>query len=121
MDLHEWQNLLDILKVYFKHNMRRVIQKSTCKLEQAFYATIQLPLGLGYGIKLHPSVRLQNSSSDEYPSFPLLPGPLGPGMVDLIYESNWTVWKLFGLVSLFNGISTLFRLFNAKAILLEEQ
>ena len=25
------------------------------------------------------------------------------------------------LVSLFNGISTLFRLFNAKAILLEEQ
>ena len=29
--------------------------------------------------------------------------------------------KLFGLVSLFNDISTLFRLFNAKAILLEEQ
>ena len=29
------------------------------------------------------------------------------------------VW--FGLVSLFNGISTLFRLFNAEAILLEEQ
>ena len=29
--------------------------------------------------------------------------------------------ELFGLVSLFNGISTLFRLFNAKAILLEEQ
>ena len=29
------------------------------------------------------------------------------------------VW--FGLVPLFNGISTLFRLFNAKAILLEEQ
>ena len=28
---------------------------------------------------------------------------------------------LFGLVSLFNGISTLFRLFNAKYILLEEQ
>ena len=27
----------------------------------------------------------------------------------------------FGLVSLFNGISTVFRLFNAKAILLEEQ
>ena len=26
-----------------------------------------------------------------------------------------------GLVSLFNGISTLFRLFNAKAILLEQQ
>ena len=26
-----------------------------------------------------------------------------------------------GLVSLVNGISTLFRLFNAKAILLEEQ
>ena len=36
-----------------------------------------------------------------------------------------SVYKLyvfgFGLVSLFNGISTLFRLFNAKAILLEEQ
>ena len=31
----------------------------------------------------------------------------------------FNVW--FGLVSLFNGISTLFRLFNAKAILLEEQ
>ena len=29
------------------------------------------------------------------------------------------VW--FGLVSLFDGISNLFRLFNAKAILLEEQ
>ena len=27
----------------------------------------------------------------------------------------------FGLVSLFNGISTLFMLFNAKAILREEQ
>ena len=31
------------------------------------------------------------------------------------------VLSLIGLVSLFNGISTLFRLFNAKAILLEEQ
>ena len=36
------------------------------------------------------------------------------------------LWDVFdrsclGLVSLFNGISTLFRLFNAKAILLEEQ
>ena len=31
------------------------------------------------------------------------------------------LWVRFGLVSLFNGISTLFRLFNAKAILLEEQ
>ena len=29
--------------------------------------------------------------------------------------------SVFGLVSLFNGISTLFRLFNAKAIFLEEQ
>ena len=28
---------------------------------------------------------------------------------------------VLGLVSLFNGISTLFRLFNAKAILQEEQ
>ena len=28
---------------------------------------------------------------------------------------------IFSLVSLFNGISTLCRLFNAKAILLEEQ
>ena len=31
------------------------------------------------------------------------------------------VCRYYGLVSLFNGISTLFRLFNAKAILLEEQ
>ena len=31
------------------------------------------------------------------------------------------ICKGFGLVSLFNGISTLFRLFNAKAIHLEEQ
>ena len=30
--------------------------------------------------------------------------------------SSW-----FGLVSLFNGISTFFSLFNAKAILIEEQ
>ena len=33
--------------------------------------------------------------------------------------SLYIIW--FYLVSLFNGISTLFRLFNAKAILLEEQ
>ena len=31
------------------------------------------------------------------------------------------VHKSLGLVSLFNGISTLFRFFNAEAILLEEQ
>ena len=37
-----------------------------------------------------------------------------------ITKINDIVNKL-GLVSLFNGISTLFRLFNAKAILLEEQ
>ena len=36
-----------------------------------------------------------------------------------LYDYSKYVW--FGLVSLFNGISTLFRLFNAKAILLEEQ
>ena len=35
-------------------------------------------------------------------------------------KRNESVICLFGLVSLFNGISTLFRLFNAKAILLEE-
>ena len=34
-------------------------------------------------------------------------------------DSLFLLW--FGLVYLFNGISTLFRLFNAKAILLEEQ
>ena len=34
---------------------------------------------------------------------------------------NSDVHFWFGLVSLFNGISTLFKLFNAKAILLEEQ
>ena len=33
--------------------------------------------------------------------------------------TNLLVW--FRLVSLFNGISTLFRLFSTKAILLEEQ
>ena len=37
-------------------------------------------------------------------------------IVDFFVSADW-----FGLVSLFNGISTLFRLFNAKAILLEEQ
>ena len=37
----------------------------------------------------------------------------------LLYRKPLNCW--FGLVSLFNGISTLFRLFNAKAILLEEQ
>ena len=41
-------------------------------------------------------------------------------------QSDWVyiyiyIYILFGLVSLFNGISTLFRLFNANAILLEEQ
>ena len=36
-------------------------------------------------------------------------------------ESGEFELGFFGLVSLFNGISTLFRLFNAKAILLEEQ
>ena len=34
-------------------------------------------------------------------------------------KNQYLLW--FGLVSLFNGISTPFRLFNAKAILLEEQ
>ena len=38
-----------------------------------------------------------------------------------IYIYIYIYIQLFGLVSLFNGISTLFRLFNAKAILLEEQ
>ena len=37
-----------------------------------------------------------------------------------VFTNQLTV-KRFGLVSLFNGISTLFRLFNAKAIILEEQ
>ena len=36
-----------------------------------------------------------------------------------INQLNKSIW--FGLVSLFNGISTLFRLFNVKTILLEEQ
>ena len=34
-------------------------------------------------------------------------------------DTTKKIW--FGLVSLFNGISTLFRLLDAKAILLEEQ
>ena len=41
-----------------------------------------------------------------------------------LYRSISTQFAIilgFDLVSLFNGISTLFRLFNAKAILLEEQ
>ena len=40
-----------------------------------------------------------------------------------IYSIIYSIFLLFSseLVSLFNGISTLFRLFNAKAILLEEQ
>ena len=38
-----------------------------------------------------------------------------------VYIYIYVCVYLFGLVSLFNGISTLFRLFNAKAILLEEQ
>ena len=36
--------------------------------------------------------------------------------VDKFISKRW-----FGLVSLFNGLSTLFRLSNAEAILLEEQ
>ena len=42
-------------------------------------------------------------------------GPLTKCLVDIASEFG------FGLVFLFNGISTLCRLFNAKAILLEEQ
>ena len=38
----------------------------------------------------------------------------------LIYSNTWNPFR-FDLVSLFKGISTLFRLFNAEAILLEEQ
>ena len=34
---------------------------------------------------------------------------------------SYATIRKFGLASLFNGISTLFRLFNAKAIFLEEQ
>ena len=43
--------------------------------------------------------------------------PLYRDVISVFYNPSWLV----GLVSLFNGISTLFRLFNAKAILLEEQ
>ena len=39
--------------------------------------------------------------------------------VGLLLGTASRIW--FGLVSLFNGIPTLFRLFNAKEILLEEQ
>ena len=43
-------------------------------------------------------------------------------VLDLYFSnSDGEFESLVGLVSLFNGISTLFRLFNAKAILLEEQ
>ena len=47
------------------------------------------------------------------------------GQTVSLYHNLWCVVVIglvwFGLVSLFNGISTLFRLFNAKAILQEEQ
>ena len=49
---------------------------------------------------------------------------LSPVMASIIHEILWGnhLKHIIGwLVSLFNGISTLFRLFNAKAILLEEQ
>ena len=36
-------------------------------------------------------------------------------------RTKFSMVLIHGLVSLFNGISTLFRLFNAKAIILEEQ
>ena len=39
------------------------------------------------------------------------------GCLVIVAEDQWFLW----LVSLFNGISTLFRVFNAKAILIEEQ
>ena len=39
---------------------------------------------------------------------------------DYYIDKVWSYGR-FGLVSLFNGISTIFRLFNAKSILLEEQ
>ena len=51
-----------------------------------------------------------------------------PSLFDYLDKvGNWKRWihtfglVWFGLVSLFNGISTLCRLFNVKAILLEEQ
>ena len=46
-------------------------------------------------------------------------------VLSTVFKSIFAITSLpdfrFGLVSLFNGISTLFRLFNAKAILIEEQ
>ena len=61
-------------------------------------------------------------------SLPFLPAQLWPGVIVPVSVSSMRQIDLFenykyliGLVSLFNGISTLFRLFNAKAILLEEQ
>ena len=48
-----------------------------------------------------------------------------PSFCDCDYDTRYSIdghfTRWFGLVSLFNGISTLFWLFNAKAILLEEQ
>ena len=44
------------------------------------------------------------------------PNATGPSPGTSAFSKVW-----FGLISLFNGISTFFRLFNAKAILLEEQ
>ena len=50
----------------------------------------------------------------------------GPKVTSFLFKKKKNYAKygyvlLKGLVSLFNGISTLFRLFYAKAILLEEQ
>ena len=40
----------------------------------------------------------------------------------IIFRWLYLIYRFrFGLVSLFNGIKTLFRLFNAKSSLLEEQ
>ena len=48
---------------------------------------------------------------------------MSPFNIDHLFADSEIVTSIvrFGLVSLFNGISSLFRLFNAKAILLEEQ
>ena len=51
----------------------------------------------------------------EHQNFTSLLAPTENGTVEIGQKT------VDGLVSLFNGISTLFRLFNAKAILVEEQ
>ena len=143
--------IFEISPVYFRYiiirknlKFRLIIYKDCPENTQPLNINIK---HLWYDTKLNLVVSLQIWRSGKYgvtPSLSLLPGPPWAGVVVPVRISSmrqrdlvWFVfffnsistfmsylWKTiyrFGLVPLFNGISTLFRLFNAKAILLEEQ